>query len=112
MHAGSAAEMILRFWSHSAREEIMTLTIRLAPELEDRLREVAIQHGLDVGEYVRRLIEQHLPVTESTSRSLWNTLSPEEWSRASDEWTQSHDTSIPLLSDEAVSRESFYEGRP
>jgi predicted transcriptional regulator len=90
----------------------MTLTIRLAPELEDRLREVATQQGLDVNEYVRRLIEQHLPAPESTSRSHWNTLSPEEWSRAIDEWAQSHDTSIPLLSDEAVSRESFYEGRP
>jgi hypothetical protein len=90
----------------------MTLTINLAPELENWLREVAAENGLDVNEYVRRLIEQHLPAAQPAAKSLWNTLTPEEWSRAAREWVNSHDTSIPLLSDEAVSRESFYEGRP
>jgi hypothetical protein len=76
------------------------------------LREVATQHGLDVNEYVRRLIEQYLPPPDTTSKSLWNTLTPEEWIQQATEWAQSHDRSIPLLSEEAVSRESFYEGRP
>jgi hypothetical protein len=90
----------------------VTLTIDLAPDMEERLREVAAQQGLDVAAYVRRLIAQHLPTSQTAGRSLWNTLTPEEWSRAFDEWANSHDTSLPLLSDEAVSRASFYEDRP
>jgi predicted transcriptional regulator len=90
----------------------MTLTIDLEPEMEKRLRELARQHGLDEIEFVRRLIKQHLPAIEANEKSLWDTLTPEEWVRETTEWAQGHDTSIPLLSDEAVSRESFYEGRP
>jgi hypothetical protein len=90
----------------------MTLTIDLAPDLEARLREAATQHGLDVAEYVQHLIAQHLPSPRAGGPSLWSTLTPEEWSRAFDEWANSHDTSLPLLSDEAVSRESFYESGP
>jgi hypothetical protein len=90
----------------------MTLTLHLNPELETRLREAAAEHGLDASDYARLLLDQHLPAPSAPSQSLWNTLTPEEWMRAFDEWSQSHDPSIPLLSDEAVSRESFYEGRP
>jgi hypothetical protein len=90
----------------------MTLTIELAPEVENRLREAASQHGLPPEEYALRLIQESLPAAEPTGKPLWDTLSPEEWRRAFDEWAQSHDRSTPLLSDEAVSRASFYEGRP
>jgi hypothetical protein len=89
----------------------MTLTIDLEPEVERRLREVATQHGVDEREYVRRLIEQHLPAIEADRTPLWDTLTPDEWQRVTREWVNSHDTSIPPLPDEAVSRESFYEGR-
>jgi hypothetical protein len=89
----------------------MTLTIELPPDLESRLRQEAEKHGLDTSEYTVRLIEQHLP-SDGSRQSLWDTLTPEEWSRVALEWVHSHDTSIPPLSDEAVSRESFYEGRP
>jgi predicted transcriptional regulator len=90
----------------------MTLTIHLSPELETRLREAAEHTGLNPDAYVLRILEQQLPGPETNHRSLWNTLTPEEWMRAFDEWANSHDPSVPLLSDEAVSRESFYEGRP
>jgi hypothetical protein len=90
----------------------MTLMIELPPELENRLRAIATQHGLDATDYVLRLIEQNLPAPEATGKSLWNTVPPDEWLRAFDEWANSHDPSIPLLSDKAVSRASFYEGRP
>lgn len=89
----------------------MSLTIELPPDLESRVREEAGKHGLDAGEYTLKLIEQSLPAVVS-GQSLWDTLTPEEWRRAAQEWIDSHDTSIPPLSDEAVSRESFYEGRP
>jgi hypothetical protein len=86
--------------------------IDLDPRLEGRLREEAAKNGLDASQYALRLIEQSLPTPETARQSLWYTLTPEEWQRAFDEWSNSHDPSIPPLSDEAVSRESFYEGRP
>jgi len=95
----------------SALETTMTLTIHLEAELEQRVREAATLQGLGADEYVRRLIEQHLPAIEAGRRSLWDTVTPEEWQRVTREWVASHDASIPPLPDEAVSRESFYEGR-
>ena len=88
------------------------MTIRLDPVLESRLREEAAKHGVEASEYAAQLIERTLPAGGASSESLWNTLSPEEWIRVATEWAESHDRSIPPLSDEAVSRESFYEGRP
>ena len=72
-------------------EKTMTLTIDLKPELEQRLREIAMQQGLLAEEYVRRLIERHLPVKETSRPSLWDTLTPEEWIRETTAWAQSHD---------------------
>jgi hypothetical protein len=89
----------------------MTLMIDLEPEVEKRLRAAASQEGLKADEYARVLIERQLPTVEANRQSLWDTLTPEEWIRETTEWAQSHDRSIPLLSDEAVSRESFYECR-
>lgn len=89
----------------------MTLTLDLPPDLESRLRQEAEKHGLETSEYTLRLIEESLPA-DRNRQSLWDTLSPEEWSRVALEWVHSHDPSIPPLPDEAVSRESFYEGRP
>lgn len=90
----------------------MTLTLELAPELERRLREAADREGEEASEYVIRLIEQHLPSGVTASPSLWETLSPEEWSRAFHEWAHRHTSAAPPLSDEAISRESIYEGNP
>jgi hypothetical protein len=88
------------------------MTIELDPVVESRLREAAAKDGAEPGEYAARLIERALPSGGAVGSSLWNALSPEEWIRIATEWAESHDRSIPLLSDEAVSRESFYEGRP
>jgi hypothetical protein len=44
-------------------------------------------------------------------RSLQDELTPEEWVRQFDTWVDSHDRTTPLLSDEAVSRESIYPDR-
>jgi hypothetical protein len=42
---------------------------------------------------------------------LFRTASTDEWSRALREWAESHDRTAPPLSDEAISRDSIYEGR-
>jgi len=33
---------------------------------------------------------------------------PKEWVRRFDEWVSSHDPNLPVLSDEAMSRENIY----
>jgi hypothetical protein len=40
-----------------------------------------------------------------------NVLSAEEWSKQLDEWASIHSSTTPLLSDEAVERESIYDLR-
>lgn len=39
----------------------MALTIELEPEAEARLSQAAFYEGIEVPDYVRRLIERHLP---------------------------------------------------
>ncbi len=43
--------------------------------------------------------------------SLQDQLSPEEWVRQFHAWAESHDRTMPLLSDEAISRENIYPDR-
>lgn len=42
---------------------------------------------------------------------FYETATPEEWTRAFLEWTESHDRNTTLLSDEAISRESIHGER-
>lgn len=84
----------------------MTLTLELPPEIEIRLRDAAAREGVDVDEFTRNLIQQHLP-SESTE-SLWKTLTPEEWTRRFEEWVTTH-SGWPQLPPEAYERASFYE---
>jgi hypothetical protein len=47
----------------------------------------------------------------SAERPFYKTATPEEWAKAFREWAASHDPTTPPLSDEAISRDSIYEGR-
>jgi len=58
--------------------------------------------GLGV-ETIRQRLEARQPAAA--------TLSAEEWSRQLHAWIHSHPTDTPVLSDEAIDRESIYEGR-
>jgi hypothetical protein len=89
----------------------MTLTIELPPDLENRLRQEAEKHGVDAGELARRLIERQLPAQQTEPKSLWETLTPDEWERAFDEYLASHDPTKPPLPPEAFERASFYGER-
>ncbi len=44
-------------------------------------------------------------------RSLQDELTPQEWVRQFNAWVEGHDRSTPLLSDDAISRESIYSDR-
>lgn len=82
----------------------MSVTIDLPPDLEADYAAEAAAHGVPLSEYLRRLLEERgAPPTE-------NPRSPAE--RAAF-WRGSAGglAHTPLLSDEAISRESIYDPR-
>jgi len=89
------------------------MAIQLSPEQEQVVGQ-AIHAGLiripddviGVGvETIRQRLQTEPPVHAQ------ETLSAEEWSRQLHAWIHSHPTDTPVLSDEAIDRESIYEGR-
>ncbi len=52
-----------------------------------------------------------LPDAETAARPFYQTATPEEWGRAWREWAAGHHSQSPGLSEEAVGRDSIYEGR-
>ena len=84
----------------------MTVTLELKPEVEERIIAEAKALGLSVEEYIQRKLEP------KSSASDPNELPFEEWLQRWNEWLGSHDyIKAPLLSDEAISRESIYRER-
>ena len=87
----------------------MTLTI--PPEIEAKARQQAFLAGVSIEDWLQHAVERELERYVSLPRSLQDELSPEEWVRQFRECAQSHDRTTPLLSDDAISRESFYPDR-
>jgi hypothetical protein len=88
----------------------MRVTIVLTPELEERLVREAEKQGVTASEYALRLIEPQLQRQEER-KSLWETLTPDEWKREFRAWIESHDPTKPPLPPEALERASFYGER-
>jgi len=86
----------------------MTLTIDLSPEREAALKALARARGMSVEQWLLDLAEQLAP---STSIAHLQKTNPKEWARQFHEWAESHDRTTPLLSNEAVGRESIYPDR-
>ena len=82
----------------------MTIKIDLPPEIEAGLVALAAEQGLALTDYLQHLLEERVAVPKSA------TLSPAERARL---WRESAKgmPHTPLLSDEAVRRESFYDAR-
>jgi hypothetical protein len=90
----------------------MTVTIELPADVEAGLRAQAQAHGLDVSDYVRDLVREHVAARAATSAHSAHDLPPEEWVRRFEAWTHSHaGDQLPVLSDDAISRESIYRER-
>lgn len=83
----------------------MAIRIDLTPEKETVLREQAARKGVPVENLAKTLLEESLAEQNITYAT------GEEWVKAFHEWAEGHDRGIPLLSNEAISRESIYEGR-
>jgi len=88
----------------------MTVTIKLPPEIEAGLLAQARAQGLDVSGYIESLVRGQVMARENGTPPSASNLSPEEWIDAFKAWAHSHDAdNLPILSDEAMSRESMYD---
>lgn len=83
----------------------MTLTIELSPERQAALQAQAQALGLSIEEWLLYLAEQHVP---SGSIAHLQRTEPKEWAKQFRAWASSHDPNTPVLSDEAMSRDSIY----
>lgn len=80
----------------------MTIIINVKPEVQAELSRQAAAHGVDIGAYAASLLEEAAQVSAGSRK-----LSQDELDRTLQELAQfSH--KIPLLPDEAFSRESLY----
>ena len=81
----------------------MSIIIDIKPEVQAELSRQAAAHGVDVGAYAASLLEEaaHIPAESKA-------LSESQLDRTLQEFAQfSH--KIPVLPDEAFSRESLYQ---
>ncbi len=85
----------------------MTLTIDIPRELEGRLQEEAARRGVLAEDLARKLLEERL--LSPAGSPLWER--PGEWEKAFDDWIASQNPKRPPLSEEAITRESFYGDR-
>ena len=83
----------------------MTVTLHLPPEKEAAFEAQARARGLTLEQWMLELAEQSV---QPVSIAHLQRTDPEEWARQFDAWADSHDPNIPVLSDEAMSRESIY----
>ena len=83
----------------------MTIQIDLNPEIEARLVAEASARGLAVEEYARKLLGEALHVPSSGRRGHLTPEEAEEMLRRMAEGSEN----LPVLPDEAFTRESIYE---
>ncbi|WP_219341430.1 hypothetical protein [Nevskia soli] len=89
----------------------MTVTLRLNPETEADLLARANAEGLNVSDFVQNLVLERISIPAEPSLPAYD-LPPQEWVRQFEAWTCSHaGRNLPVLSDEAISRESIYADR-
>jgi hypothetical protein len=84
----------------------MPSVLEVQPDIAEKIVAQAAEHGLSVDAYLRLLVEERQEKTVERKA-----LSPQEKARLWREWAASHNPDTPLLSDEAISRESIYEER-
>jgi hypothetical protein len=83
----------------------MTVTLDLPPDKEAAFKAEAQARGLSLEQWMLEAAERQV---QPVSIAHLQKTNPEEWARQFREWSDSHDPNIPVLSDEAMSRESIY----
>jgi hypothetical protein len=80
----------------------MTIIIDIKPEVQAELSRKAAAHGVDIGAYAASLLEEAAQVPDGSKKLTQNQL----YKTLQELAQYSH--KIPLLPDEAFSRESLY----
>ena len=83
----------------------MTVTLNLPPEKEAAFKAQAQARGLTLEQWLLDVADQY---AQPASVAHLQKTDPEEWARFFDAWVNSHNPNTPVLSDEAMSRESIY----
>ena len=81
----------------------MSVTIEVNSDTARKLRSIAESKGISVDDLL------HAYVPGLTANGSSPEMSAGERAKAFREWAESHRRDLPLLSDDAVSRKSFYE---
>lgn len=84
----------------------MPSVLEVQPDIAAKIAAQAAERGVSVDAYLRLLVEEQQERTASQKA-----IPPQEKARLWREWAASHNPDTPLLSDEAISRESIYEER-
>ena len=84
----------------------MRTMLEVEPELASKIQARARQRGVSVDVYLRELIDEKRTESERS-----NGLSSQEPVALLRQWASGHGTNSPVLSDEAISRESIYGDR-
>ncbi len=83
----------------------MTIPMELRPKIEAELKARAEKNGLSLIQYVQRILEHHVPGQELESAMI-----AQESAKGFQDWTESFpNRRTTPLSDEALSREAFYQ---
>jgi hypothetical protein len=83
----------------------VTITLDLPPEKEAVFQAQTQARGLTLEQRMLEVADQSV---QSVSIAHLRKTNPQEWARQFDAWADSNDPSIPVLSDEAMCRESIY----
>ena len=84
-----------------------TLAARLQHLPAEQIKQAVLKWLDDTEDASLALLEQTLPPTHESEQERED-LSPAEKAAAFRAWAESHPRGLPLLSDEAISRESIY----
>jgi hypothetical protein len=88
----------------------MSLTLNLKPEVEAGLLAQAQAAGLPLDQFLSRQLEVLTHATSTLPSQLRAPFAPDQWEKELDEWLDSFPQN-PVLSDEALSRETWYPDR-
>jgi len=83
----------------------VTVTLNLPPQVEQAYLAEAHARGVSLEQVVQDVLLARQPSPAPKE------LPPDEWVAKFRAWAHSHPTDTPLLSDEAISRESIYRDR-
>jgi hypothetical protein len=83
----------------------MTVTLNPPPEKEAAFQALAQARGLSLEQWMLDVAGQYVQPASIAHSQKTN---PKEWARRFDAWADSHNPDTPVVSDEAMSRDSIY----